>query len=393
MTNGILVVDEAESIRMINGRASELFRLAPELVGVGDSLADFLSHIGASVGWPTDRIKRVLANHRSWKAEGASRTLEHNFDDGQVLRIRYSPRPGRGAVLTYEDVTDERRLEELNRERAKGAERFRTEIADTVRLIADTAVTVGETGVRADMAVRSASAGTAELVVAAEESARAMSEAASTAASLILIIATMGDEADRAAEGSAGALNDARRTLTMSERLAAHAQAAGSILDLIRSIAGRIKLLALNATIEAARAGDAGRGFRVVAQEVKSLADQTAYAADGIAAKISGIRMATDEVVSANRSIERELEHVRRQADRIRSTIAEQHAQVSTIGAAIDETALTAHQMADNVAVVDGTNHALAEAVSAITARFGKVQALIERLEVGSENYLRLQAA
>ena len=82
-------------------------------------------------------------------------------------------------------------------------------------------------------------------------------------------------------------------------QLSRAAQQIGEVVKLITAIAEQTNLLALNATIEAARAGEAGRGFAVVASEVKSLASQTAKATDEISCHISGIQSATQDSVNA----------------------------------------------------------------------------------------------
>ena len=277
-------------------------------------------------------------------------------------------------------------------QRASRADVFRERIASQVTSASDLGTQLRGQASGASNATRGMLGKASEVAAAAEQSAIAMRDAAHTAAGLIRAIEEARGEVEVAAEIATRASNQAADAVKVSKALSETAKSIESILGLIRDVAGQTNLLALNATIEAARAGDAGRGFAVVAQEVKSLANQTARATDDIAQKIAAIQSATRSTVATNDSIRETVTEVQHSATRIRQAMEVQAQTVTMITAAVDETALAADTMSSTIASIRSDTETVATEIDALETGFDTVNAKLASLQGAAGDYVRLVA-
>ncbi|SMF71882.1 methyl-accepting chemotaxis protein [Tistlia consotensis] len=182
------------------------------------------------------------------------------------------------------------------------------------------------------------------------------------------------------------AVREVGDSLVQVEGLSASTRQIGGIVQLITEIAEQTNLLALNATIEAARAGEAGKGFAVVASEVKSLADQTRRATEEIVGQIGTVQSQASAVSGTMGSIGKVIGRVNEAITAIASAAEQQNAAAGEIARNIAEAAQgtdRVNQSIGGVSQAAGATGQAARDLLEVAGELGRRSADLQQ-EVGS---------
>jgi methyl-accepting chemotaxis protein len=162
---------------------------------------------------------------------------------------------------------------------------------------------------------------------------------------------------------------------------------------LIRDIAEQTNLLALNATIEAARAGEAGKGFAVVASEVKSLAVQTAQATEDIASHILAVQGSTSGAVDAIRQIAARMQDINQHTAAVAAAVEQQAASTDGISQNVASAAQGAGHVAQVLDEVAGASTETRTSAQVVRDASEAVAEAVAHLRLEVEDFLARVAA
>jgi methyl-accepting chemotaxis protein len=220
----------------------------------------------------------------------------------------------------------------------------------------------------------------------AHEKAGIAASASTQTGAMIHSVAAASEELSQSVKGISHSMGEARHSVegvfkhtedanNSAALLNKSASAMTNVVTLIQDIAGQINLLALNATIESARAGDAGKGFVVVASEVKNLANQAANSTKTIASEIATMQAVTAEVSDALGLISSSMDAVLANVTSVAATLEQQTAATSEITHNMQAAVSAVGEINDSLDNISHTFSQVAEASDSVKREMDQLSA------------------
>jgi NO-binding membrane sensor protein with MHYT domain/methyl-accepting chemotaxis protein len=345
MSQGVVMFDAAERLVICNDRYIEMYSLPRDKVRPGCTLRQVIQcrfDAGMLDRDPDAYYVDLL------RAMATGETLSDVVENrgGRVISIVNKPiNDGQFWVGTHDDITLRRQAERTTVSLAEQQQRravvdaairsFRESMETVLRSVTDSAKLMHDTASDLATSFDETTERAAGAALASSNASNGVATASQAADEMARSIMEIDRRLREATHVVTDAVTDAEKTNHEIMSLADSASKIGDVIKLIQNIAAQTNLLALNATIEAARAGAAGRGFSVVAAEVKSLSVQTAKATNDIAGQIGSVQESVRGAVAAIGRIASRMQEIDKHTSSIAASVGQQNDATSEISSSV----------------------------------------------------------
>jgi NO-binding membrane sensor protein with MHYT domain/methyl-accepting chemotaxis protein len=345
MSQGVVMFDAAERLVICNDRYIEMYSLPRDKVRPGCTLRQVIQcrfDAGMLDRDPDAYYVDLL------RAMAIGETLSDVVENrgGRVISIVNKPiNDGQFWVGTHDDITLRRQAERTTVSLAEQQQRravvdaairsFRESMETVLRSVTDSAKLMHDTASDLATSFDETTERAAGAALASSNASNGVATASQAADEMARSIMEIDRRLREATHVVTDAVTDAEKTNHEIMSLADSASKIGDVIKLIQNIAAQTNLLALNATIEAARAGAAGRGFSVVAAEVKSLSVQTAKATNDIAGQIGSVQESVRGAVAAIGRIASRMQEIDKHTSSIAASVGQQNDATSEISSSV----------------------------------------------------------
>jgi methyl-accepting chemotaxis protein len=338
-------VDRVAVSEKTEGHISTANTFSLVLVVIGTLLTIlFITVITSEVAGPVQAVARAMRDLAEGNRDVVIPGQDRKDESGRLAQAAVTFKVNAEEIERLSREESERKLLEAEAREARDREEkqrmetlahesqmFGSTVGDIVEVLNEAAEEMGRTAKLMSEAVSRTGDESNHVVSACMEANKNVENVAAAAEELAVNVAEVGKQMTEASTLSKEASEQTEEANRLMDVLGSSAEEIDGVVQLIDRIVNQTQLLSLNATIEANRAGDAGKGFTVVAYEIKNLSEQTRNATQEIRDKVKNIQSNAQDSITSIRNISTVFQQVNDIVNMISSSMAEQDAATSEI--------------------------------------------------------------